>query len=872
MDSTPLDQFSTNFSGRVATTTLISRAVIQNSAVEVCGGITFLESCLAPGQPSLTIQVPSGYNFVSTVSPNGMSTWSQCNDVGDITLGALSPGDQITVSGICRPPVIKMGDGSMPWELSSCGDDALSSDTSIYFFYDRTSIGETEAYNAAHSAISWVNGLSNFNGTVHHIQVWGSRWVQWAEVPKTGMIGGLFGDMSVTTASINNQTVNVGNVVSFTGTGTVANPYVFNLPQSFLNYPTNDYGKIWTEAQILSYQPPTQTMSPGVIYPALQSQSKNVLVIDITNKAHAEARLKGGTNQIGWADYHSAGPGSNLTPANLGTVTAANWGRNDEAFGWPNLVFNPLSNNINTVFGSLSNSALVYSKNAATYNNASPEYVNKLKYFEAWKQAAFYAGGTNPYDGKVRPTKMENERQFNNYPEPTASWERDYRRFKMIFNNFKQGPTNSSYLEDVADGYRVSFFVYAGKPAAIGNTHIPFPLHAVGAIIDDAIYLDNTGTSVQTSGGLIEDTNLPYSGLWDTLTAGVLTTLLPLSYVGSGSASNGQNPYFDLNLGRLSTMGWGYNIDQTVTALDATLWRSKFRDDMTALVSSGVTCDSTDCLRIIVIDETTGAPIPNFQVSIPGFSTGVLPMTNQNGEVWITGLPAQEFQILGCYPITSSGTCAQWSMQLRVSSETHTISSACTLGCIDSEACNFDPSAGISDNSCVYRDCNEDCGGSAFYDECGICVGGNTGLLPGEVLDACGVCGGQDLNLDICGNCYGDGSSCSGCTDPTASNYNPNAIIDDGTCECTIPYYECILKEMAKKIVKDCSSDCYGQDCESDNSFLYEDFRTLESLLTQLKAYNRGICSTSAVTIIKEALSALAILKDDWECGSCKNC
>ena len=35
---------------------------------------------------------------------------------------------------------------------------------------------------------------------------------------------------------------------------------------------------------------------------------------------------------------------------------------------------------------------------------------------------------------------------------------------------------------------------------------------------------------------------------------------------------------------------------------------------------------------------------------------------------------------------------------------------------------------------------------------------------------------------DVCGICGGDGSSCSGCIDPNACNYNPGATIDDGSC------------------------------------------------------------------------------------------
>ena len=71
-------------------------------------------------------------------------------------------------------------------------------------------------------------------------------------------------------------------------------------------------------------------------------------------------------------------------------------------------------------------------------------------------------------------------------------------------------------------------------------------------------------------------------------------------------------------------------------------------------------------------------------------------------------------------------------------------------GCTDIEACNYNPDANVSVNSCEYEDCNNECGGSAFLDECGQC---NDGDLP-----------------------------CGGCTDSEACNYDPSTTIDDGSC------------------------------------------------------------------------------------------
>jgi len=95
-------------------------------------------------------------------------------------------------------------------------------------------------------------------------------------------------------------------------------------------------------------------------------------------------------------------------------------------------------------------------------------------------------------------------------------------------------------------------------------------------------------------------------------------------------------------------------------------------------------------------------------------------------------------------------------------------------GCTDANACNFNADATIEDNSCKELDCNNECGGSAVEDECGVCDGGG----PEENLDCDGhlnsVCGYDDFEyLTGCGN-----SVEGGCT-PTASHL---ADIADGYC------------------------------------------------------------------------------------------
>ena len=112
--------------------------------------------------------------------------------------------------------------------------------------------------------------------------------------------------------------------------------------------------------------------------------------------------------------------------------------------------------------------------------------------------------------------------------------------------------------------------------------------------------------------------------------------------------------------------------------------------------------------------------------------------------------------------------------------------STCVEGCTDPAACNFDPAAVVDDGSCEE------------LDECGVC--GGPGIVApacdceGNVEDECGICGGPgiedpfcdcDGNVeDECGVCDGDGSTCvEGCTDPAACNFDPAAVVDDGSCE-----------------------------------------------------------------------------------------
>ena len=101
-----------------------------------------------------------------------------------------------------------------------------------------------------------------------------------------------------------------------------------------------------------------------------------------------------------------------------------------------------------------------------------------------------------------------------------------------------------------------------------------------------------------------------------------------------------------------------------------------------------------------------------------------------------------------------------------------------TPGCTDATACNYDEAATDDDGSCEYIAEGEcDCAGNVF-DECGVCGGSGVDADMDGICDDIDDCVGA---YDACGVCNGDDSSCTGCADETACNYEGDTI-DDGSC------------------------------------------------------------------------------------------
>ena len=142
-------------------------------------------------------------------------------------------------------------------------------------------------------------------------------------------------------------------------------------------------------------------------------------------------------------------------------------------------------------------------------------------------------------------------------------------------------------------------------------------------------------------------------------------------------------------------------------------------------------------------------------------------------------------------------------------------------GCTDTGACNYQGSANIDDGSCLYPidfygvD-YVDCGGACYNDADG------NGICDEEQLDGCtdpAACNYVEGANNDDGSC--DFTSCAGCTDATACNYDADATIDDGSCLQLDECGECGGDGIAPGAcdcdgnVEDALGIC-GGDCDAD--------------------------------------------------------
>ena len=164
--------------------------------------------------------------------------------------------------------------------------------------------------------------------------------------------------------------------------------------------------------------------------------------------------------------------------------------------------------------------------------------------------------------------------------------------------------------------------------------------------------------------------------------------------------------------------------------------------------------------------------------------------------------------------ITDDGTCM----------------SPAVLGCTNSSACNYDPSATVDDGSCHFLfGCTDF--GACNYNPQSICDDGSC-IMPDPITGLCPQGGCTDPTAcNYSATATFDDGSCTGllgCTDPTAVNYDPLATCDDGSCStlivngCTDPN-SCTYNSNATPGNPTATSACSGYyGCTDSSSSNYD--------------------------------------------------
>lgn len=98
-------------------------------------------------------------------------------------------------------------------------------------------------------------------------------------------------------------------------------------------------------------------------------------------------------------------------------------------------------------------------------------------------------------------------------------------------------------------------------------------------------------------------------------------------------------------------------------------------------------------------------------------------------------------------------------------------------GCMDSNACNFNPQAQVNDESCEYVSCLGCTNPTACNYSFTATIDDSSCIFAETFYDCLGVCLNDSDNDGVC-----DELEISGCTDLNACNYNEEATEDDGSC------------------------------------------------------------------------------------------
>ena len=213
------------------------------------------------------------------------------------------------------------------------------------------------------------------------------------------------------------------------------------------------------------------------------------------------------------------------------------------------------------------------------------------------------------------------------------------------------------------------------------------------------------------------------------------------------------------------------------------------------------------CLENVIMSSIGGTPLETSIGNCVSFSelSGTFPIYMKNTQ----SVAGFQFNITGLTIVgVSGGAAADAGFTISYSSSvilgfsfsgSSMEPSGDFWGCIDWNACNYNPWATIDDNSCEYpeegydcngnclnEDCLGECGGSAIVDECGVCNG------PGATYE-CGCYDIPEGDCDCNGNINDCNDNCGGSAEEDClGECNGNAVLDEcGICEGPGPLYEC---------------------------------------------------------------------------------
>jgi len=209
----------------------------------------------------------------------------------------------------------------------------------------------------------------------------------------------------------------------------------------------------------------------------------------------------------------------------------------------------------------------------------------------------------------------------------------------------------------------------------------------------------------------------------------------------------------------------------------------------------------------------------------------------------------------------------------------------CNHNCCTSELTDPYCGTGTCCEIIVEEDCNGICTGTALEDECGVCEG------DGSDVDVCGVCfgnntcgGGMNISTGVCsagwdgdhfgcdGVCYSglvddtcgvcdgdntvfpDGSSCVGCMDESACNYDENALIDSENCL----YYDCAGVCGGSNVLDECEV------CGGDNSSCADCAGTPNGYAILSSGCNICIGGDSGIPILEMTDENIAVYNCDY--------